>query len=186
VISTLLAENAVLVRIFFWVAVAAFALVGWVIYRSGLNRLLLVLAVVSLAGMFALTLSPSNSPGASFCTVQFSTPFRGIDTLANVAMTVPLALFATLWCRRPLLLIAAVSGLSALVELLQALAPALGRACDTDDWVMNTVGAATGALLAVAIIALRKRGETHASRTGESDRPAEHRETGTDGRYRPF
>jgi VanZ family protein len=157
VISTLLAENADVLRVAFWVGVAACALVGWLLYRSRSNRALLVLAAIALAGMFVLTLSPSDGYAASPCTVQFSIPFQGIDTLANLAMTVPLALFASLRYRRPLAVLAAVSLLSVLIELVQAALPALGRACDTNDWLMNTVGAAVGALLAIGIIVGSRR-----------------------------
>ena len=151
-ISTLLAENPTLVRILFVVAVAASAVTGWLLYRSRRSRALVVLAAISLVGTLALTLSPSSGRATAFCTVQFSVPFQGIDTLANVALMLPLALFAALRLRRPLPVFAAVSGLSALIELLQALVPTLGRACDTDDWFMNTVGAALGASLAVVVI----------------------------------
>jgi VanZ family protein len=153
VISTLLAENAVVVRVAFWAGVAACALVGWLLYRSRANRALLVLAVIALAGMLVLTLSPSDGHAASPCTVQFSIPFQGIDTLANLAMTVPLALFASLRYRRPLAAPAAVSLLSVLIELVQAALPA----CDTNDWLMNTVGAAVGALLAFGIVVRSRR-----------------------------
>ncbi|PRY65916.1 VanZ like protein [Glaciihabitans tibetensis] len=153
-ISTLLVENASLVRVLFWVAVAASATIGWLLHRSGKSRILSVLAAIGLLGIIALTVSPSDGGDSGFCTVQFSVPSRGIDTLANVAMMVPLSLFGALWLRRPLAVLAAVSGLSAGIELLQALLPALGRACDTDDWLMNTVGAVVGVLLAIGIIAV--------------------------------
>jgi VanZ family protein len=157
VISTFLVNNAALVPIAFWIAVAATATIGWLLYRFSRRRTLAVLAAVSLMGVLALTLSPSSSENLAFCTVQFSVPFRGIDTLANLAMTVPMTLFAALALRRPLPVLAAVSGLSALIELAQAVMPALGRACDTDDWFMNTVGAALGAGLAIAVIAVETR-----------------------------
>ncbi len=82
-----------------------------------------------------------NGGNGTFCTVQFSVPFRGIDTLANVALLFPVTLFAGLRTTRPVWAVAAASGFSAAVELLQALVPSLGRACDTNDWFMNTVGA---------------------------------------------
>jgi VanZ family protein len=151
VISTLLAENPTLVRILFVVAVAMSTVIGWVLHRSRRFRALMVLAAISLVGTLALTLSPSSGFATAFCTVQFSVPFQGIDTLANVAMMLPLTLFAALRLGRPLPVFAAVSCLSALIELLQALVPTLGRACDTDDWFMNTIGAAFGAVLAVVI-----------------------------------
>ena len=141
----------------FWVAVATTAAIGWLLFRFGKRRAVQVLVGVSLLGVITLTLTPSSSDGLDFCTVQFSVPFQGIDTLANLAMTVPLTLFAALAFGRMLPVFAAVSGFSALIELVQALAPAIGRACDTNDWLMNTVGAALGAGLAATIIATESR-----------------------------
>lgn len=152
-ISTVLAENPTLARVLLGVAVVVTALLGALLVRR--RRVLLTLAVVGLLGVLALMLSPSGGRSGTFCTVQLSVPFRGLDTLANIALTVPLALFAALWARRPLLVLGAVSGLSALVELTQAVAPALGRACDTDDWFMNTIGAGLGAALAGLVLAVR-------------------------------
>jgi glycopeptide antibiotics resistance protein len=151
VISTLLAENPTLVRILFVVVVASSTVIGWLLHQSRRSSALLILATISLVGTLALTLSPSSGFATAFCTVQFSVPFQGIDTLANVAMMLPLTLFAALRLGRPLPVFAAVSCLSALIELLQALVPTLGRACDTNDWFMNTIGAALGAVLAVVI-----------------------------------
>lgn len=153
-ISTLLAGSPTLVRVLFVIAVAASALLGWWLYRSRRFRLLTVLAALGLLGTLALTLSPSTGRAAAFCTIQFSVPLRGVETLANVALMLPLALYAALRLGRPLRVLATVSALSALVELVQALIPALGRACDTNDWLMNSLGAAMGALFAMVIIAI--------------------------------
>ena len=35
--------------------------------------------------------------------------------------------------------------------------PAIGRACDTNDWVMNAIGAGAGVLLALVTIAVANR-----------------------------
>jgi VanZ family protein len=40
------------------------------------------------------------------------------------------------------------------IEALQALVPAIGRACDTNDWAMNTMGTLLAVLLAAATVAL--------------------------------
>jgi VanZ family protein len=157
VISTLLAESPLLVRVFFVVAVVASTALGWLLHRAHITRALTVLVAIGLLGVLALTLSPASGRAVVFCTVQFSVPFQGIDTLANVAMVLPLALFAALRLGRPLAVFAAVSALSALIELFQALVPILGRACDTGDWLMNTVGAALGVLLAILIITVETR-----------------------------
>ncbi|MHA7155688.1 VanZ family protein [Arthrobacter sp. TMN-50] len=150
--------------IFLWSAVAASAFLGWLLHRFGKSRALLVLACIGLIGALALTVTPSTSQPTTFCLVHFSGPFQGIEPLANVAMLLPLTLFAALGWRRPLPVLFAVSGLSALIEIIQALTPSLGRTCDTNDWFMNTLGAAIGTLLAAGIGALETR---RRRRTGE-------------------
>ncbi|WP_294569315.1 VanZ family protein [uncultured Arthrobacter sp.] len=156
-ISTVLAAHPVLVRALFWVVIALGAVLAWVLHRMRAKKSFIVLVSLSFLGPLVLTLSPASGEPEFFCTIQFSVPFQGIDTLANVAMLLPLALFATLLLRRPLRVFAVVSGLSVLIELTQALVSALGRSCDTDDWFMNTIGAALGVLTAVCIIVLEKR-----------------------------
>ena len=42
-------------------------------------------------------------------------------------------------------------------EAVQALVPAIGRSCSTNDWLSNSIGAAIGA--ALAALALRLAGE---------------------------
>ncbi len=144
-------------RMAFWAVMVAVAIVGSLLYKARRPRALLALAAVGLLGAIALTVSPSDNRGSVFCTVQFSVPFYGIETLANLAMLMPLTLFAALGLQRPLPVFAAVTGLSALIELVQAVVPDLGRSCDTNDWFMYTVGAAIGAIIATAIIALTAR-----------------------------
>ncbi|OIH96491.1 VanZ family protein [Curtobacterium sp. MCBA15_001] len=164
-ISTVLAEHPTLVRVLFWVVVAACALVGWWLHRRGARATLTVLTVLALLGVAALTLSPSGDPGPVTCTVQFSVPFTGLDTLANVALLLPAVLFGALAAARPtarpatspLAVFLAGSGLSAVIETVQMVVPGLGRACDTDDWWMNTIGAAIGAVLSLAILVLDRR-----------------------------
>nr|WP_279589925.1 VanZ family protein [Frigoribacterium faeni] len=99
-------------------------------------------------------------PGGVTCTVQFSVPFQGIDTLANVAMLLPLVLFLGTATSRPLAVLTGAVALSAVIEVVQALAPVLGRRCDTNDWFMNTVGAVLGAVIALVICALERRRRT--------------------------
>jgi glycopeptide antibiotics resistance protein len=162
-ISTFLVTHAGLVPVVFWFSVILSGALGWLLYRLNQQRALLILAIIGLVGPLVLTLSPSVAEVESACAVQFSVPFLGIDTLANLAMLIPGTLFAALRFRRPPVIFAAASGLSALIELTQVLIPALGRVCDTDDWFMNTIGATIGALLAAAIIAVdtrRRRAKT--------------------------
>lgn len=153
-ISTLLAEHPTLVRVLFAVLVVLCAALGWWLHRRQARATLTALTAVALLGVAALTFSPSGDPGPVSCTVQFSVPFAGLDTLANIALLLPAVLFAALSTGRPLPVFLAGTGLSALIETVQMLVPDLGRACDTNDWWMNTIGAAIGALLSLAILML--------------------------------
>jgi len=163
VISTFLVEHAPLVRIGFWAAVAAATLLTWVLHRLRLRRVLLGLSAVALVAVLVLTLLPDGArPGGVTCTVQFSVPFQGIDTLANVAMLLPLVLFLGTATNRPLIVLTGAVALSAVIEVVQALAPVLGRRCDTNDWFMNTVGAVLGVVIALVICAFNRRRKTTA------------------------
>ncbi|MBP2334364.1 VanZ family protein [Saccharothrix coeruleofusca] len=121
------------------------------------QRIMWALVALSALPVLALTLVPTATGQADYvgCTVQFALPAPGrVELLANVALFFPLVFFATLATRRPLLVLAAGAGLSAAIEALQALVPVIGRACDTNDWVMNGIGTVVGVLLARAAIAL--------------------------------
>lgn len=170
-ISTFLVEHASVVPILLWVAIVAAVVFGWVLVRLGARRTLAVLSGLSLVGIVGLTLSPDGAPlnEAGFCAVGFSLPFQGLETFANTALFVPIALFAGLLTRRPLPVLAAASGLSAAIELVQALAASLGRACDTNDWAMNTIGAVIGALGALVVLAIDRRRSSVVGRTVRAD-----------------
>ena len=160
-ITTFLVNHASAVKVLFWVVLVAFTALGWWTHRRQARRTLVTLAVISAVGVLALTMTPAGDGGnGTFCTVQFSVPFQGIDTLANVALLFPVTLFAALLTNRPVWIVAAASGLSAAIELVQALLPDLGRACDTNDWFMNTVGAVLAGLLGAGIIAVDRRQRT--------------------------
>ncbi|MEU4519943.1 VanZ family protein [Amycolatopsis sp. NPDC024027] len=122
-------------------------------------RILTALTVLSLLPAVALPLSPTSPrTGHTACTVEFSVPtLTSIELVANVALFIPPVFFAALATRRPLFVLAAGSGLSAAIETVQALVPALGRICDTNDWTMNTLGAIVAVLLAVGTIAIANR-----------------------------
>jgi VanZ family protein len=157
VISTFLVGISPFVPLLFGVACAATAVVAWVLHRLHLRTALFVLSGLALVAVLGLTLLPDADPVAGGCEVQFSVPFRGLDTLANIGMTVPLALFLGVATRHPLFVFGGVSVLSAAIEAVQAVSPALGRRCDTDDWFMNTIGAVLGAVLALVILGIERR-----------------------------
>ena len=161
-ITQLLIEYRALVpAALFLTAICCFS-VGYLLVRSRRHgrRLLWVLTAVSALVVLALTIAPL--PGAHLgpmtCTVQFDYPTLGrVELVANVAVFFPLAYFATLATRRPALTLAVLSATSAVIEIAQAIVLALGRACDTNDWLMNTIGAVAGVLAAVITLAVARR-----------------------------
>ena len=109
-----------------------------------------------LAGAFSLpvvvlTLAPVDRRLFERCTVHWSlpTPWR-VELMANVVLFVAPVLFAAVATRRPVVTLVAASALSVGLETLQAVAMAIGRSCDTNDWLSNTIGAVVGAMLAAA------------------------------------
>jgi VanZ family protein len=67
--------------------------------------------------------------------------------LINSPIAAPV-LLAGVATRRPVLATLAGSGLSVVVEAVQAAVPAIGRSCDSGDWINNTIGAVIGGALA--------------------------------------
>ena len=117
--------------------------------RSAL-RILTGLAVVPAV---ALTLLPDSREVDGGCVVAFAAPQWGaVESLANLALLFPFVLFLALALRRAFLALVAGTALSAVIETVQALVPALGRSCDTNDWWMNTLGAGVAALLAAGLL----------------------------------
>ena len=157
-ISTFLVEHAPLVGLGFWITVVVVTAITWALHRRRLRGVLLGLSGVALVGLLALTFVPDGSrPGGLSCTIQFSVPFQGIETLANIALTLPLALLLGVAVNRPLTVLLGVGSLSAVIEVVQALLPGIGRRCDTNDWLMNAVGALLGAVIACIICELGRR-----------------------------
>jgi uncharacterized membrane protein YccC len=114
-----------------------------------------------------LTMLPTDQRAFERCEVAWMLPTVGrVELAANVVLFVAPALFAAVATRRPAVAFVAASVLTALIETVQALVPALGRSCSTNDWLSNTIGAAIGVLLGV--IALRLAGPIrHPERTHE-------------------
>jgi hypothetical protein len=116
-------------------------------------KLAWLLTVASLLPVALLTLVPVDRELFARCILQWSLPTPGrVELMANVVLFVGPALFAGIATRRPLRVLAVLSGLSVALEALQALVPGLGRSCDTTDWLSNTIGAAIGASLAAAAL----------------------------------
>jgi VanZ like family len=161
-ITNFLLDNPALVP----AAMAAIAVVcvgvGYLLLRARRygNRILWTLAGLSLLPVAALTFRPELGRSFVFCVAQFVMPKPGsVELLANVALLFPVVFFATLATRRPLLMLAAGTTLSAAIEVVQGLFPAIGRSCDTNDWAMNTAGVVAATLLATAtaVVARRKQ-----------------------------
>lgn len=174
-ITDFLLEHAAAVPVAALLLVVCCAATGFLLLRARRygHRIAWALAALSLLPVVALTLVPSaDGVDAIGCTVQLSlpTPTR-VELLANVVLFVPPVFFATLATRRPLTLLAAGASLSAVIEAVQAVVPAIGRACDTNDWAMNTTGTVVAILLACAITALAARG----LRARRPDRPPRRR-----------
>jgi hypothetical protein len=160
-ITNFLLDHAAFVPVVLVVIAVGCVGIGYVLSRRRHGQWITwVLVALSMPPVVALTIVPAADSRLAEvrCTVQFSVPTLGsVELLANVALFLPPVFFATLATRRPLATLAAGAGLSVAIEALQALAPAIGRACDTNDWLMNTLGAAVGVLLAIGTIAIVNR-----------------------------
>lgn len=157
VLSTLLVTVpwlafAVLVAVIVVAPLAGLALVA----RPRTTAALLCAALVIVAG---LTLYPEGERSAIVsCAVEW--PYlapTAVESTANILLFVPVSFLAGLRWRHPVLAIVGASALAAVVEIAQALVPAIGRACDTSDWITNTIGAVIGGLLALGTLSWHRR-----------------------------
>lgn len=126
----------------------------WLVARPSVAWWLLGIALLPVA---ATTLVPVDRRLEEFCVVQWAmpTPSR-VELMANVVLFVAPALLLAVATRRPVLALVVGAGLSAAIELVQALVPALGRSCDTTDWTSNTIGVVIGAALGWAALRLAR------------------------------
>ncbi|GGO68936.1 VanZ family protein [Nocardioides deserti] len=145
-ITTVLVEHPWLSPTALLVLVVLGPFVGaWLSVRP---RLAWAATALSLVPVAALALVPVDRELFSRCEVAWTLPTPGrVELAANVVLLVAPALLAAVASRRPALAVLAAGLLSAAIETLQALVPALGRSCSTDDWLSNTVGAVIGGLL---------------------------------------
>ena len=132
-------------------------LVGrWLLRRP--PRVSWVVCGITLLPVALLTLVPTSREVVDRCAVGWTLPtFGRVELMANVILFVPPVLFAAIASRRPVLALAAGVVASAGIEAVQALVPALGRSCDTNDWLSNSIGAAVGAVLAGLALWLARR-----------------------------
>lgn|GEM_PF-1123718 len=171
-ISTLLVAHPWVTPTVLVVLVVAAPFAGpWLLRRP--PRLTWVLGVLSLLPVLLLTLVPTDREVFERCAVGWVLPTVGrVELLANFVLFVPPVLLAALATRRPVAAFAGGVVASAAIEAVQALVPALGRSCDTNDWLSNAIGAAIGAALAaVALWRARRTGvRAHERATAEPAR----------------
>ncbi|NLA34793.1 MAG: VanZ family protein [Actinobacteria bacterium] len=124
------------------------------------RRVLSGLTGLSLVPLAALTLIPQRRELFSRCeiTAEFWWPTIGrVELMANVVLFVaPTLLVAALW-RSPARAFGAGVGLSLVIESVQAAVPALGRSCDSNDFITNSMGAAIGAVLGFVALRVAQR-----------------------------
>jgi glycopeptide antibiotics resistance protein len=160
-ITNFLLDHSALIPATMAVIAIVCVVVGYLLLRARrryVHRILWTLAGLSLLPVAALTLLPTSGRSFVFCAVQFSIPTLGsVELLANAALFFLPVFFATLATRKPLLTLATGTALSAAIEIIQALLPAIGRSCDTNDWAMNTAGTAVAAILASSTMAFTRR-----------------------------
>jgi hypothetical protein len=136
------------------------------------------LTAASLLPVLGLALVPVDGTRFERCAVQWALPTPGrVELMANVLLFVAPVLLAGVATRRPLATLLVASGASIGVEVVQALVPAIGRSCDTNDWLSNTIGALIGAglaWLALRLAATRSH-RAHAPKTPPAPAAAEDR-----------
>ena len=150
-ITTVLVEHPWLTT----VALVAAVVVGPVVGYRLIDRphLATWLGLASLLPVAALTLSPTERDLERGCAVEWALPtLAAVELMANVVLFVPPALLFGVAVRRPLMVLVGASAASALIELIQAIAVALGRSCSTNDWLSNTLGAALGTAIAASAL----------------------------------
>ncbi|MFF4860502.1 VanZ family protein [Streptomyces sp. NPDC001231] len=122
--------------------------------RLGKPGVLCALTGAALAGVVTATLYPisPDAPASATCFIERDviTGTFATQGLLNVLLFIPLAALATWLTPRPIPVTLACVALSATIEVTQALAPGMGRACDSTDLWTNSIGAFAGAGVASA------------------------------------
>lgn len=133
------------------------------------RRAALLLGVAAVVPVVVLTLTPASAgPTGIACAAEWSLPTLGrVELVANVVLFIPPTLLLAVAVRRPWLVVLIASAGSALVETAQALLTVLHRACSTNDWATNTLGALVGATIAAAVL-YATRGQAPATPSGDA------------------
>ena len=92
------------------------------------------------------------------CVIEWSAPGLGrVELMANIVLFAPPVALVAVLTRRPAVALLTGSVTSVVIEAVQAFFTPLGRACSTNDWLYNTIGAALGALIGAVALALAHR-----------------------------
>ncbi|MCW5251833.1 VanZ family protein [Streptomyces sp. SHP 1-2] len=119
--------------------------------RLGKPGIPCALTGAALATVVSATLYPisPDAPASATCFIErnIATETFTAQGLLNVLLFIPLAALATWLTRRPIPVALTCVALSATIEVVQALTPGMGRACDSTDLWTNSLGAFAGALI---------------------------------------
>ncbi len=85
-------------------------------------------------------------------TLLIEAPWLAFGVLIAVIVVAPVE---GVWLAR--LTAVGASAFSVLVEVVEAVVPVIGRACDTSDWITNTIGAVLGGVLAAVSVQWARR-----------------------------
>ncbi|MER6051099.1 VanZ family protein [Streptomyces sp. NPDC001793] len=144
---------------FIVIAIAISIGFGLAVYFASRNKTdrpwYLALWCASIVSVLCLTLwSTGGTQGSGTCVINLNVfePFGTEQGILNCLMFVPMGFLGALVTRR--IILGAASGVlvSAAIETTQGAIPAIGRACDTSDFVSNSTGGILGALLAFVLV----------------------------------
>jgi hypothetical protein len=157
VISTLLALAPWLAFSFLMATIVVGPVVG--VWLADRPRITAVLLAAGLIAVLAVTLYPDGDPYPTI-TCSAGLPYlapTAVESTANILLFVPITLLAGVLWRRPVMAILGGTALSIVIEVVQAVVLVIGRACDTSDWITNTLGAVIGGVLAAVALGWRRR-----------------------------
>ncbi|MFI1742577.1 VanZ family protein [Streptomyces sioyaensis] len=118
----------------------------------------LALWCTSMLSVILLTLwTTGGSQGSGTCVVNLKLlePFGTEQGILNCLMFAPVGFMGVLVIRKVFPAFACGVALSAVIETMQGALPAIGRACDTSDFISNSAGSMLGALIAFLLMRFR-------------------------------
>lgn len=161
-LSTFIIENMLAVRIALGVAIFLCLALCVVLSRADRRGRVIatILSAIAIVVLLGITLLPDANPNPEVgCKLESFSP---LDDEWNILLFVFPTLFAVIAARRPVLVALGGAALSAAIELVQAVTPALGRRCDLDDWLTNCTGAALGVAIGALLLVLERRRQARA------------------------